>query len=273
MADPARARHLKEDGNRAFGAKNYVKAEALYSKALIADPSEPALYTNRAMARLHMNLLDGAVADCMACLKLAPDRMKAYFYLSQAYLALGDYEEALRTALEAHKLCVQTEDKNLTTVTTQVLQCKRERWEAGERKRKRETSALENETLAFFEHDREDVLKMVIDDAHKRDVIKEYDEKLRVIRDVFERARNSDQKARSVPDWAIDEISFCVMHDPVMTKSGKSYERAHILEHLRRSQTDPQSREPLQPHELRPNLLLRDACQQFLEENGWAADY
>ncbi|KAK3358257.1 U-box domain-containing protein [Lasiosphaeria ovina] len=273
MVDPARARHLKEDGNRAFGARDYVKAEALYSKALIADPSEPALYTNRAMTRLRMHLWDGVVADCTACLDLAPDRMKAYYYLSLAYIPLEDYDEALRMALVAHNLCVQTDDRSLTAVTSQVLQCKRERWEAIERRRKRETSALENETLDFFEQDREDVLKMVIDDAHKRDIIREYDEKLHAIQDIFERARNSDQKARSVPDWLIDEISFCVMHDPVMTKSGKSYERAHILEHLRRSQTDPQSREPLYPHELRPNLQLREACRQFLEENAWAVDY
>ncbi|KAK0735229.1 hypothetical protein B0T26DRAFT_747043 [Lasiosphaeria miniovina] len=46
-------------------------------------------------------------------------------------------------------------DKSLGAATTQVLRCKRERWEANERKRKRDMSALEGETIAFFEHDRE----------------------------------------------------------------------------------------------------------------------
>lgn len=57
------------------------------------------------------------------------------------------------------------------------------------------------------------------------------------------------------------------------TKTGNSYERASIMEHLRRSHTDPLTRSPLQPEELRPNLALREACEQFLDENGWAVDY
>lgn len=63
------------------------------------------------------------------------------------------------------------------------------------------------------------------------------------------------------------------MHDPVITKNGHSYERATILEHLRRSKTDPLTREPLAEEDLRPNLALRQACEEFLKENGWAVDY
>jgi len=113
---------------------------------------------------------------------------------------------------------------------------------------------------------------------------------------VFERARPKAERRRQVPDWAIDDISFCVMVDPVIvsvssilvkdgcevrkksnlggqTKTGKSYERASIAEHLRRQPSDPLTREPLYPSELRPNLDLKQACEEFLEENGWAADW
>jgi len=45
------------------------------------------------------------------------------------------------------------------------------------------------------------------------------------------------------------------------------------MEHLRRSTTDPLTREPLGIDDLRPNLALREACEAFLEENGWAVDY
>lgn len=57
------------------------------------------------------------------------------------------------------------------------------------------------------------------------------------------------------------------------TKTGKSYERASIVEHLRRQPQDPLTREPLYASELRPNLDLKQACEEFLQENGWAADW
>lgn len=57
------------------------------------------------------------------------------------------------------------------------------------------------------------------------------------------------------------------------TKLGHSYERATILEHLRRSPTDPLTRAPLTEADLRPNLALKEACEEFVRENGWAADW
>jgi len=45
------------------------------------------------------------------------------------------------------------------------------------------------------------------------------------------------------------------------------------MEHLKRSQTDPLTREPLRVEDLRPNLALKEACEQFLAENGWAVDW
>lgn len=71
----------------------------------------------------------------------------------------------------------------------------------------------------------------------------------------------------------IDNISFAVMHDPVMTKTGQSYDRSTMLEHLRRSATDPLTREPLRESDLRPNLALKQACEEFLDRNGWAVDW
>lgn len=57
------------------------------------------------------------------------------------------------------------------------------------------------------------------------------------------------------------------------TKTGKSYERASIEEHLRRSETDPLTRTPLTIKDLLPNIDLKHACEEFLNENGWAVDW
>lgn len=79
---------------------------------------------------------------------------------------------------------------------------------------------------------------------------------------------------RDVPDYLIDGITFEIMHDPVVTKNGRSYERATIIEHLKRSSTDPLTREPLTIAELRPNIALKEACTEFLEANsGWVYDW
>lgn len=64
------------------------------------------------------------------------------------------------------------------------------------------------------------------------------------------------------------------MHDPVITKHGHSYDRATIVEHLKRNPTDPLTREPLQVSDLRPNLALKKACDEFWENNAaWAVNF
>lgn len=68
-------------------------------------------------------------------------------------------------------------------------------------------------------------------------------------------------------------FSLSLTVNNLQTKTGKSYERATIMEHLRRHPSDPLTREPLSAAELRPNLSLRQACADFLEENGWAVDW
>lgn len=104
----------------------------------------------------------------------------------------------------------------------------------------------------------------------------------------------TDTRVQEVPDYLIDNISFAIMHDPVSvrhfspltisllanggmcgrkTKTGHTYDRPTLLEHLRRSATDPLTREPLRKEDLRPNLALKQACAEFLAENGWAVDY
>ena len=76
-----------------------------------------------------------------------------------------------------------------------------------------------------------------------------------------------------VPDYLIDSITFEIMHDPVITPSGVSYERVGILKHIRAVGLDPLTREPLTEAHLIPNVALKNACSEFLEKNGWALDY
>jgi STIP1 family protein 1 len=80
---------------------------------------------------------------------------------------------------------------------------------------------------------------------------------------------------REVPDHLVDMITFEPMHDPVVTKNGHSYERATLYEHLKRSPTDPLTREPLSMQDVRSNLGLKAACEEFWASGAemWIGDW
>ncbi|TLS29705.1 hypothetical protein PpBr36_01455 [Pyricularia pennisetigena] len=268
---------LKEEGNRRFQAGDYLGAEGSYSKAIIADSLSPTLYTNRAMARLKLQQWDSVISDCLECLKLAPKNMKAHYYCGMAQLELGNLDEAHDHSKLAHALASATNDRSLHQVLTLLMRCKTLRWEQKEKRRVRQDADLEAELRAMLEGERDLAMRAAEKDGGSEaaavEVRAEYDAKIDRLEKVFERSRAAADRKRVVPEWAIDEISFGVMVDPVVTKSGKSYERDTILTHLKTNKTDPITREPLHPSDLRPNLALKEACEAFLNENEWAADW
>jgi STIP1 family protein 1 len=78
-------------------------------------------------------------------------------------------------------------------------------------------------------------------------------------------------RLRSLAPWL---TMLKIMHDPVVTKNGRSYERATLIEHLKRSPTDPLTREVLTINDLRPNIALKEACTEFMEQNsGWVYEW
>ncbi|KAK8051666.1 u-box domain-containing protein [Apiospora rasikravindrae] len=271
--DTVKAGLLKADGNKRFQNGDFVGAESLYSKAIIADDTNPALYTNRAMARLKLSLWDSVIADCQSCLKLNDESMKAHYYLAQAYLELRAFDDAVTHASRAREICAHTNDKSLAQVTTLALRCKKDRWEDSEKRRKRAHKELEEDVLGMMRREKADSTDAVADEGDRRQVAEEWDAKMAQLARVFEAARTDEDKRREVPEWAVDDITFAFMVDPVITVSGQSYERASIMEHLRRQPTDPLTRDPLKPSDLRPNLALRKACEEFLDQNGWAVDW
>lgn len=108
----------------------------------------------------------------------------------------------------------------------------------------------------------------------KEELQAEHGKKLNDLRTAFALSDPSAHQVREVPDYLVDGITFEIMHDPVVTNNGRSYERATLIEHLKRSPTDPLTREPLRIAELRPNLALKEACLEFVESNsGWIYDW
>lgn len=172
------------------------------------------------MARLKLEMWDSAIADCQSCLRLAGGKnMKAFYILSQAQGQLGDYEAALQSARSAYQLCAESNDRSLPNVTAQVLLCKHKRWEEREKRRARESQDLERETVALLERERDEALRDCETDLDRSIVQEEWEAKIEQLKATFERARPAAEKRRTVPDWAIDDISFCIMVDPVIVRT------------------------------------------------------
>ncbi|WVZ16695.1 hypothetical protein V8G54_009677 [Vigna mungo] len=97
-----------------------------------------------------------------------------------------------------------------------------------------------------------------------------HSEQLEALEVVFNIAAEADTPTE-VPDYLCCRITLDIFHDPVITPSGLTYERAVILEHLQKvGKFDPITREPLDQSQLVPNLAIKEAVQAFLDKHGWA---
>lgn len=282
------AEQLKEKGNKHFKNGEYTEAASFYGQAIQKNSSNPLLYTNRANARLKLHQWQDVIDDCLRSIELHRDNMKGFFYLAQAQLELHHPNEALSSALTAYELCTNmpSQTSSAFTIANLVLRCKRSKWDIRERQRIRQRADLLGELLEKLENDRRTELQDIEDQEARRqmgrveseerrqEVDDGYATKMGELRNVFAIADPANFQKREVPEHLIDDISFEIMHDPVMTKNGHSYERATIVEHLKRSALDPLTRTPLSINELRPNLALKKACDEFWNQNsGWAYDW
>ncbi|KAJ4291764.1 hypothetical protein N0V90_009659 [Kalmusia sp. IMI 367209] len=282
------AEQLKNQGNTHFKNGEYEQAETLYSQAIQKNSKNPLLFTNRANARLKLEKWESVINDCLASIELMKENMKAYFYLAQAQLNLNHPNEALSSALSAYNFCVTspTQTSNAATISQLVTRCKKAKWDIRERERIRRR----NDVLSELETSLETQYKKEVDDIEarmesgeigrvegteeKQERKSEFEKKRDDLRTAFALSDPEHLERREVPDYLIDGITFEIMHDPVVTKNGRSYERATIIEHLKRSATDPLTREPLSINELRPNIALKEACTEFMEKNsGWVYDW
>lgn len=97
---------------------------------------------------------------------------------------------------------------------------------------------------------------------------RQYEEKIEHIQTIFERT-HSKHEQREVPEYLIDPISFNLFVDPVIARSGQSFERSWILQHLKGSSTDPFSRQPMTKDDLISNIQLKAAAEVSKMDNKY----
>lgn len=188
----------------------------------------------------------------------------------------------------AYELCTNSaqQTSNAATISALVLKCKKAKWDIRERDRVRRRGGLLADLEAMLEtqykKDSDDIdarmetneISLTEGQEEKAECKKDFESKRDDLRTAFAISDPDHQQKREVPDYLVDGITFEIMHDPVVTKNGRSYERATLIEHLKRSPTDPLTRETLTINELRPNIALKEACTEFMESNsGWVYDW
>jgi STIP1 family protein 1 len=188
----------------------------------------------------------------------------------------------------AYELCTTSaqQTSNAATISALVLKCKKAKWDIRERERIRRRHDLLSNLEALleteFKKDTDEIeARIETGDVSRSDGQEEkaerktdFEQKRDDLRTAFAISDPEHHQKREVPDYLLDNITFEVMIDPVMTKNGRSYERATLIEHLKRSPTDPLTRETLTVGDLRPNIALREACAEFMEQNrGWVYEW
>lgn len=188
----------------------------------------------------------------------------------------------------AYELCTSSaqQTSNAQTISALVLKCKKAKWDIRERERIRRRDDLLCDLEAILEtqwkKDQEEVeakiesgeIGRIEGQEEKAERRTEWEKKKSDLRTAFFLSDPQNLEKREVPDYLVDGITFEIMHDPVVTKNGRSYERATLIEHLKRNPTDPLTREPLTINELRPNIALKEACTEFMEKNeGWIYEW
>lgn len=93
-AEEKKEESLKEKGNKAFQQQNYAKALEFYSEAILAEPNEKSLYSNRSATYAAMKNFVKALEDGDKVVELDPDWPKGHFRRGNALEALLRYQEA-----------------------------------------------------------------------------------------------------------------------------------------------------------------------------------
>ncbi|KAG2013467.1 cytoplasmic protein, variant 2 [Coprinopsis cinerea AmutBmut pab1-1] len=98
------ANALKDQGNKAFAAKEWDKAIDLFSQAIAIDPKNHVLWSNRSAAKAGKKDWPGALADAEECVKVNPSWAKGYARKGAALHGSRRYDDAIAAYEEGIKL-------------------------------------------------------------------------------------------------------------------------------------------------------------------------
>ncbi|KAI8062152.1 hypothetical protein BC940DRAFT_309261 [Gongronella butleri] len=271
----AEAERHKALGNKLFAEHRYDDAIKEYSTAIIKDSTERIYYTNRALCYSKLEKYEQVVSDSRKAIDLDNTTVKAFYLLGQALIELKQHTEALSKLKTAYELARHQRVKYVNDILQALLMARKRKWDDAESARLERESELLRYVKGLVDAERAQQLAQVDvgDDEEIDEINYNSDARLVAIQTVFEHSKENLMR-REIPDAYLDKISFNIMHDPVFTPDGITYERQSLIDNFAHNgYFDPISGNPCTEKDLIPNRSLREAIEDFLKDNGWAADY
>nr|ACU22780.1 unknown [Glycine max] len=264
------AEKLRIDGNTYFKKDRFGAAIDAYTEAITLCPNVPVYWTNRALCHLKRNDWERVEEDSRKAIQLDSNSVKAHYILGLALLQRQESVKGIKELEKALDLGRGANPKGymVEEIWQELAKAKYLEWERLSSKRSWELqclkeaceSALKEKYFLDFSQ-----MEGFVDDATTSQ-----SEQLEALERVFNTAAEADTPTE-VPDYLCCRITLDIFHDPVITPSGLTYERAVILEHLQKGgKFDPITREPLDPSQSVPNLAIKEAVEAFLDKHGWA---
>ncbi|XP_024515422.1 E3 ubiquitin-protein ligase CHIP isoform X1 [Selaginella moellendorffii] len=289
---------LKEQGNLYFKKERLSAAIDAYTEwigisrvfqAITLCPDVPVYWTNRALCYQRKGDWERVEADCSKALELDKASVKAHYMLGLALLNSQHYAEAIKQLEKALDLGggANPAAYMVEQIWQELSKARYTQWEVATAARRAKQKEIREmcEVAAKREYDEAVAARAAAETPMEDDDIVEsdesewkaisrlreiYQEKLRTIADIFNKAAESDIPSE-IPEHLCCKITMDVFRDPVITPSGVSYERAVLLEHLRKvGKFDPWTRAPLEPEQIVSNLALKEAVQAYMLDHGWA---
>ncbi len=104
------AMHANVITHACMHAQDYLKAAALYTKAIKLDKTNATLFSNRSVALLKLKKVSKALDDAEECIRLRPEWEKGYFRKAAVQEEQGEAGAAYETYLKALEIAPGNRD-------------------------------------------------------------------------------------------------------------------------------------------------------------------
>lgn len=275
MSTPTpQAEELKALGNAMYAKGKFGAAIDAYTDAVLLCPRWLPVILNRALCYRKKKQWNKVKDDCLKALDIDRESIKGNYMLGLSLIAERNYLEAVRRLQKALENARSDGALIQDEIWRELARAKYLQWEIDAAARASKVDAVEAKLAEMGLLDSDGGNKGgVIDLVHGdgMDVYTFTSDEKQTLLEMVASERAPDDSKYDPPDCFCCVLTFEVFRDPVVTKSGNSYERSAVETHLQRvGNFDPITREPMTQADLIPNVGLRNAAHNWLNEHAWA---
>ncbi|KAK9820923.1 hypothetical protein WJX74_008208 [Apatococcus lobatus] len=267
--DRTRAEALKTEGNACFQKGKWSAAAERYTEALTLCPDWAVLLVNRAQCHRKQREWRQQESDCRRALKIDGKSMKGHYFLGIALFEQTNLSEAVQHLTQALDLARESGDSIRDQVWHELGKAKYASWENRAAQRQTEHRQLQQRLQQMLQA-KQAAESSGTQGAAWGEMRQQHSHEASLLSRVFAEVGCEDE-AGSVAGPFTCQLTMEPFREPVITPSGLSYERSALLDHLNKvGHFDPVTRQKMAPSDIRLNVGLRAATQQYLDEHGWA---